>query len=244
MDELSAAASAFGDVSQARAVVRLLRDHLLPAYRAFHRDLLWHQPDRELVAAAVPRPGLRGHSVAGRTVERNRTHRRRRSGIAQRLPRLSARRRARIRAADGTVRPRTRAADSAVHPRCRRRPRHLRGADRAGAGDPRARPTRISCSRPGSIRSWSRSWRSIRGRTTSITRPASGPTTTSASGICTTSITAATIAASCCSRSRSTRCCRAIDSPNNGTCAARRLPPLRRAMSCCSKRPPCWPARS
>ncbi len=48
MDELSAIASAFGDVSQARAVVRLLRDHLLPAYRAFHRDLLWHQPDREL----------------------------------------------------------------------------------------------------------------------------------------------------------------------------------------------------
>src|SRR5438874_2541273 len=48
MDELSASASAFGDVSQARIVVRLLRDHLLPAYRAFHRDLLWHQSDREL----------------------------------------------------------------------------------------------------------------------------------------------------------------------------------------------------
>ncbi len=48
MDELSGTASAFGDVSQARSVVRLLRDHLLPAYRAFHRDLLWHQSDREL----------------------------------------------------------------------------------------------------------------------------------------------------------------------------------------------------
>src|SRR3954470_7818340 len=48
MDELVASASAFGDVSQARSVVRLLRDHLMPAYRAFHRDLLWHQPDREL----------------------------------------------------------------------------------------------------------------------------------------------------------------------------------------------------
>src|SRR6478736_2511014 len=48
MDELSASASAFGDVSQARSVVRLLRDHLMPAYRAFHRDLLWHQSDREL----------------------------------------------------------------------------------------------------------------------------------------------------------------------------------------------------
>src|SRR3954470_18278024 len=48
MDELVASASAFGDVSQARSVVRLLRDHLMPAYRAFHRDLLWHQSDREL----------------------------------------------------------------------------------------------------------------------------------------------------------------------------------------------------
>src|SRR5215475_139047 len=48
MDELTASASAFGDVSQAQAAVRVLRDHLLPAYRAFHRDLLWHQPDRDL----------------------------------------------------------------------------------------------------------------------------------------------------------------------------------------------------
>jgi len=48
MNELSASSSAFGDVSQARAVVSLLRDHFLPAYRAFHRDLLWHQSDREL----------------------------------------------------------------------------------------------------------------------------------------------------------------------------------------------------
>src|SRR3954462_3191897 len=48
MDELSASASAFGDVSQAQSVVRLLCDHVVPAYRAFHRDLLWHQPDREL----------------------------------------------------------------------------------------------------------------------------------------------------------------------------------------------------
>src|SRR5437763_3514345 len=48
MNELAASSSAFGDVSQARAIVRLLRDHLLPSYRAFHRDLLWHQSDREL----------------------------------------------------------------------------------------------------------------------------------------------------------------------------------------------------
>jgi hypothetical protein len=48
MGQLSASEAAFGDVSQARAVVRILRDHLLPAYRAFHRDLLWHQTDCEL----------------------------------------------------------------------------------------------------------------------------------------------------------------------------------------------------
>src|SRR5207244_4117199 len=43
MNELSAGAAAFGDVTQARSVVHLLKEHLLPAYRAFHRDLLWHQ---------------------------------------------------------------------------------------------------------------------------------------------------------------------------------------------------------
>jgi hypothetical protein len=48
MNELTASASAFGDVTQARSVVQLLRDHLLPAYKAFHRDLLWHQSDCEL----------------------------------------------------------------------------------------------------------------------------------------------------------------------------------------------------
>ena len=48
MNELSASASAFGDITQASSVVRLLRDHLLPEYKAFHRDLLWHQSDREL----------------------------------------------------------------------------------------------------------------------------------------------------------------------------------------------------
>src|SRR5262245_28888280 len=58
MDELTASASAFGDVSQASAVVRLLRDQFLPAYRAFHRDLLWHQSDRELW-----RPLLLGRAI-------------------------------------------------------------------------------------------------------------------------------------------------------------------------------------
>ena len=48
IDQLSATNAAFGNVDQARAVNRLLHDHLLPAYRSFHRDLLWHQSDRHL----------------------------------------------------------------------------------------------------------------------------------------------------------------------------------------------------
>lgn len=48
MDSLRADSSAFDDVSQAHAIVDLLDSHLLPAYRTFHRDLLWHQPDRYL----------------------------------------------------------------------------------------------------------------------------------------------------------------------------------------------------
>src|SRR6478672_4973110 len=48
IEKLPREAAAFGNVSQARTLVELLRDHLLPAYRRFHRDLLWHQPDGEL----------------------------------------------------------------------------------------------------------------------------------------------------------------------------------------------------
>ncbi len=48
IDELAGQGGTFGDVSQARAVVGLLEKNLLPAYRQFHRDLLWHQPDAVL----------------------------------------------------------------------------------------------------------------------------------------------------------------------------------------------------
>jgi hypothetical protein len=48
IDQLLATNAAFGNVDQARAVNRLLHDHLLPAYRSFHRDLLWHQSDEDL----------------------------------------------------------------------------------------------------------------------------------------------------------------------------------------------------
>jgi hypothetical protein len=48
MDALATEGGTFADVSQARAVVSLLEKNLLPAYRQFHRDLLWHQTDRSL----------------------------------------------------------------------------------------------------------------------------------------------------------------------------------------------------
>src|SRR5262245_26942135 len=48
MNELSARCPTFSNVSQARTVISLLRENVLPAYRAFHRDLLWHQSEREL----------------------------------------------------------------------------------------------------------------------------------------------------------------------------------------------------
>ena len=38
---------AFSDVGQANAVIELTLDHLLPAYRAFHRDLLFHLSDAD-----------------------------------------------------------------------------------------------------------------------------------------------------------------------------------------------------
>ncbi len=39
---------AFGDVTQADAVVRLATEDFRTAYREFHRDLLWHRSPREL----------------------------------------------------------------------------------------------------------------------------------------------------------------------------------------------------
>lgn len=48
IDRLQQNGSAFTDVTQARAVVQLLSDNLLPAYRQFHRDLLFHQEEADL----------------------------------------------------------------------------------------------------------------------------------------------------------------------------------------------------
>ncbi len=48
MDRLRAAGGAFADTAQAEAAVTILSNHLLPAYRQFHRDLLFHQQPSEL----------------------------------------------------------------------------------------------------------------------------------------------------------------------------------------------------
>ncbi|MBX3413033.1 MAG: hypothetical protein KF708_10130 [Pirellulales bacterium] len=48
LDKLRATKPAFGECEQARAVLRLAFDQVLPAYRQFHHDLLFHQRDREL----------------------------------------------------------------------------------------------------------------------------------------------------------------------------------------------------
>jgi len=45
LEELAAAGTVFRDASQARAIVHLAHDEILPAYREFHRDLLFHQDD-------------------------------------------------------------------------------------------------------------------------------------------------------------------------------------------------------
>ncbi len=48
IDRLQSAGGAFGDVAQSRAVVDLLENQLLPRYRSFHGDLLFHQSDGAL----------------------------------------------------------------------------------------------------------------------------------------------------------------------------------------------------
>ncbi|MHB0958381.1 MAG: hypothetical protein ACYC0X_17505 [Pirellulaceae bacterium] len=49
--QLSSRSSTFSNVTQARSVLGLLRDALLPAYREFHGDLLFHQSEEILFGA-------------------------------------------------------------------------------------------------------------------------------------------------------------------------------------------------
>ena len=48
LDQLCQQGGAFADAGQARSVLALLFDSLLPAYRRFHADLLQHQSDADL----------------------------------------------------------------------------------------------------------------------------------------------------------------------------------------------------
>ncbi|MEQ8790997.1 MAG: hypothetical protein RIC55_32345 [Pirellulaceae bacterium] len=48
LESLHGTSPTFGDATQAAAAIGLLRDHVLPGYLAFHRDLLFHQSDRSL----------------------------------------------------------------------------------------------------------------------------------------------------------------------------------------------------
>jgi hypothetical protein len=48
LERLRGTSAAFAKVEQAEAAIRMAFDRLLPAYRAFHRDLLYHQSDGAL----------------------------------------------------------------------------------------------------------------------------------------------------------------------------------------------------
>jgi len=48
LEELPRTTAAFREVGQARAVLRIVYEEALPAYRRFHRDLLFHQTDEAL----------------------------------------------------------------------------------------------------------------------------------------------------------------------------------------------------
>ncbi len=48
LPRLQERSSTFADIAQAQAVLRLLRDEFLPAYREFHADLLFHQSESAL----------------------------------------------------------------------------------------------------------------------------------------------------------------------------------------------------
>jgi len=48
LEQLRGSSEAFREVEQAEAAVRLVFDHLLPAYLSYHRDLLFHQSDAAL----------------------------------------------------------------------------------------------------------------------------------------------------------------------------------------------------
>lgn len=49
IDRLNSSGGAFADVSQARSIVAILHQNLIPAYQEFHSDLLFHQQPEDLL---------------------------------------------------------------------------------------------------------------------------------------------------------------------------------------------------
>src|SRR5258708_27103885 len=49
LTDLAGRPAAFANPEQARSLLRLIFEHVLPAYREHHRDLLFHLPDGELL---------------------------------------------------------------------------------------------------------------------------------------------------------------------------------------------------
>ena len=51
LTKLASTSAAFRDADQARGILQLVRDHVVPGYFEFHRDLLFHQSESSLVNA-------------------------------------------------------------------------------------------------------------------------------------------------------------------------------------------------
>ena len=165
-----------------RGGARLVFDAVLPAYREFHRDLLFHQTDEALfqpffigrVCEAVLQQGgpweQADRIVPAALRQLNDYHR------------PPARGRASHRTEDSALRPRMGPPDPAMDSRGGGGRRALPRTGRNRPGHSRRRRSRACCSTPCSRSINSTSWRSIRGRTTSTIRSTSGPTICSANG--------------------------------------------------------------
>ena len=138
LSELSASSAAFADPGQARGVLSLVFDEVLPAYREHHRDLQFPSARRRVAATIFRRSRVRGGALRRPSLGRDRADRGRGARPAQRFHRPSAGGRAAFRAKDRALCPRARPPDSAVYRRGGRGRRPLSASSdpgtRAAAG--------------------------------------------------------------------------------------------------------------
>ncbi len=209
MVRLSSSSSVFGDVDQARAVILLLREHLLPAYRTFHRDLLWHQSDRELC-----RPLFVGRAFEAILAQGGPWHETERivAGALDALNDYLGYRPVAVLESERQMEPYR-------HERLRPVPLYIHDVGVAPGMYEELIERALAILKDTDAEILQQAWfdpqlveelRSIRALMTSIILPASGPIITSANGICIASTIAVTIGGSCCSRSRSMHCFRAL----------------------------------